>query len=101
MSEGKHTPGPWKAEIVPADRFGPEYFRRVVDGNGDTLCLHGVALSSGEEAEANARLIAAAPDLLVVLKALRDECSGTPRAWVLVGLLTDASEAIAKAEGRT
>ena len=45
-----------------------------------------------------ANLIAAAPALLASLKALRDECSGTPRPWVLVDLLTDATEAIDKAE---
>lgn len=45
-------------------------------------------------------LIAAAPELLQALKALRDECSGSPRPWVLVDLLTTATEAIAKAEGR-
>lgn len=46
----------------------------------------------------NARLVAAAPELLAALKALRDECSGTPRTWVLIDLLTDATEAINKAE---
>jgi len=39
-------------------------------------------------------------EMLHTLKALRDECSGTPRPWVLVDILTDATEAIAKAEGR-
>lgn len=58
----KHTPGPWKwtgqAVTVPS---------------GQRLLVNGVSLPLGnhadsEEADANARLIAAAPDLLEALK---------------------------------
>lgn len=41
-----------------------------------------------------------ADGMLQALKHLRDECCGPSRPWVLVDLLTDAEEAIAKAEGR-
>ena len=54
------------------------------------------------DAEANARLIAAAPELLTKLKALVNELAsafeaGSARAFVL----DEAKKAIAKAEGRS
>jgi hypothetical protein len=74
----KHTPGPW-----------------IVTGNFidcDTPpCRIAVALAS-PEMEANARLIAAAPELLEALKACEPWCNDN-RAVVM------AREAIAKAEG--
>jgi hypothetical protein len=63
MSEAKFTPGPWRAEKVSkfgeCDIYGP---------NGEELAL--IYVSNGADdpemwpAEANARLIASAPDLL-------------------------------------
>ena len=52
----KHTPGPWKADegmIVVAGHCVATYHSRD---------------ACGEETEANARLIAAAPDLLAVVR---------------------------------
>ena len=60
----KHTPGPWVARnneencLVYSEKFG-----------GITLCQHNGA--HREEHEANARLIAAAPELLEML----DKCA--------------------------
>lgn len=53
-----HTPGPWNA--APAPRLG---FVAWTDALGDLP-------NTGEEGDANARLIAAAPDLLAALRAL-------------------------------
>lgn len=83
-----HTKGPWAFH---------KRGQRVYGGRLDSVLV--AQLSINPEFEANGRLIAAAPDLLAALKALRDECSGTPRPSVLVGLLTDAAKAIAKADG--
>jgi len=53
------------------------------------------------EAEANARLIAAAPELLAALKRMwlyfGVRCDGTPRDWTV---WREARDTIAKAEGR-
>jgi len=62
MSKDNHTPGPWAVTDYLKDT-------RVVsvDGYGSTrgfVCLCG----QGEEHEANARLIAAAPEMLEALK---------------------------------
>lgn len=56
MEEMKHTAGPWMQ-----DKYG-----NVQTPSGNTLVTEGVALGgcSTEETRANARLIAAAPELL-------------------------------------
>jgi hypothetical protein len=64
----KHTPGPWTAE--EAGRSGcwistPVHPFTIVDSIDDE-CRHGAI--TGPNADANARLIAAAPDLLAALK---------------------------------
>lgn len=53
----EHTPGPW--------RVGPYYKHEVVSDHGVICCAH---LDTGET-RANAKLIAAAPDLLEALEA--------------------------------
>jgi hypothetical protein len=64
MSE--HTPGPWRASMGD--------LLRVMHGS-DCICgVHRIGSRAGgrrsEESEANARLIAAAPDLLAALQAV-------------------------------
>ncbi|MCK9569769.1 hypothetical protein M0R72_12570 [Candidatus Pacearchaeota archaeon] len=78
MSEAKHTAGPWHTDR----RYG---CHAIVDSKGQDLCYQDVEAYSGPgepagsvtsrgrttfELEANARLIAAAPDLLAACKEL-------------------------------
>lgn len=92
MSAADHTPGPWATsrDAVPA---GHVQITVYAEGTGER-----VATAFGSEA--NAHLIAAAPDLLSAAKAIlfqvdqgkvleRDAC------------ITQARDAIAKAEGRS
>ena len=74
--ETKHTPGPWALETVPTTcgvchKVGPFPGKRPVD-KPRYACLYADYPSKGnqpdDELEANARLIAAAPDLLQELK---------------------------------
>ena len=62
MSE--HTPGPWRVPMIDGESTG------ILWGNEDKS----VAIVCGSDAvmTANARLIAAAPDMLAELKRLRD-----------------------------
>lgn len=89
----KHTPGPWKAHFEDAYFVtGPDLGRVAMMMN--LKGAHGLGgRRSGNESAANARLIAAAPDLLEALKdAVRD--SESPGQW-----LDEARAAIAKATG--
>jgi hypothetical protein len=69
----KHTPGPWavtkKQPTVVVNEGGNRWVARAFIGNGKSPRFH----NDPDEAEANARLIAAAPDLLDALKSFIGE----------------------------
>lgn len=72
MTQSKHTPGPWKA--VPEGSGSWTIY--PVDGPRDGIVTSFGQYRDRENKEADARLIAAAPDLLEALKgyiALRDQ----------------------------
>ena len=94
----KHTPGPWKIDtraerlFIDADNFGT-VCRFMMDPPNTSI---------GRETEANARLIAAAPDAYDLLKAAiervelaNNECNNIMAAW-----LNDARTVINRIEGR-
>ncbi len=92
-----HTPGPWKA----CERGAYRDFdgaSRVINTADDSVRVAAVHHEGSPEDEANTRLIAAAPELLEVLKAI----AGNVAATVVV-LTRDEMEkirnVIAKAEG--
>lgn len=97
----QHTPGPWIAyvETVKEDRR-PVCLRMAVQALDEDGPVGHIAFS-----EANARLIAAAPDMLASLKLLlrETELSGNAGSadygWPTCVLAARA--AIAKAEGRS
>jgi hypothetical protein len=96
-----YTPGPWRAiagwpshiwHVLLADR---ETEIIVARGDGDSM--------SNEEVAANARLVAAAPDLLAALKEVAEGCEYRLRKGEDSGdrhTLGLCRTAIAKAEGR-
>jgi len=63
----KHTEGPWAATLL--NNMASKYWWSVssLDGLGNTICN---TPNNNSEAEANARLIAAAPELLEALEEL-------------------------------
>ena len=97
----QHTPGPWRVD--------PDHCRDVQTADGAIeICLaeggepYGKNLFSVppmEEAHANARLIAAAPDLIAVLKELQDSASYWSEYDVPIGIVDRINAAIAKARG--
>ena len=107
-TQATHTPGPWRPYENPslepdnAHAIGVTMDRDV--RNDVAACnLLGLDL---DECKANARLIAAAPDLLEALRelmkcAVRDAEKYAPEdnapIWAYI---SDASDAICKAEGR-
>ena len=85
-----HTPGPW--EIVPRDAPKGTLMIASTDGLIAVMECSKTRPVTYEKAEANARLVSAAPDLLEALKRLMFMDCGEP-AFI------QAREAIAKAEG--
>lgn len=61
-----HTPGPWRVSTTPSGDRVIGIGKRTGEGIAD--CGFGTWRVGGEEALANARLIAAAPDLLAAVK---------------------------------
>ena len=107
MPESKHTPGPWFVFGNGHCVGGPKGF---IDGDpreqtaGVAMC--GMRLRTDDEAEANARLIAAAPDLLDVAEtflAMHQEYLNDPDAMYPDKLLATvrhlAEAAVKKAKG--
>ena len=94
--ETKHTQGPWFANKSSAD------FCNVCVGSGEydpaVAAVHPNSFSDifGAETEANARLIAAAPEMLDALKAA---WAKRPDNWD--NEWDQVESAIAKAEGRS
>ena len=63
----KHTPGPWEITYENSDNYsGGQWFD--VGGVAQVRFRYQCTIAEGETAEANARLIAAAPELLEALK---------------------------------
>lgn len=99
MSSAKHTPGPWKW------RSG----YNGMDGVGEEIFTHdrndGMWLAYGSNQEANARLIAAAPELLAALErcdlAFADWQVGVVpgRPEDILALIAQVRAALAKATG--
>jgi hypothetical protein len=97
----QHTPGPWKdgplfgretRGVFWTDTSKPGRWQRRVDDKGEFLA-------------ADARLIAAAPDLLSALRSIVAECKGPERpyssdSFLPAQFIEAAQAAIARAEGR-
>lgn len=98
-----HTPGPWRADGWCA------YGRDIYAGEvwiGDVKCPHPECEcprgfpSTDDETNANARLIAAAPQLLDALNDIIDYDGGADSALDDPYVMQRAREAVDKAEGR-
>lgn len=87
----QHTPGPWSVEIDHRNN-DPEFIRAHVDG--EIYDLASVLCDETGNATANARLIAAAPDLLHALQMI-DSNAAESVEWIR----RVARTAIAKAKG--
>ena len=84
----KHTPGPWWYQEKS------DAYTHIIRA-GESRYLGSFSQSDNPEVEANARLAAAAPDLLAALKRIDHDWDGEPED------MQEAREAIAKAEGRS
>jgi hypothetical protein len=91
-----HTPGPWTSgRAIPADDTVSRIVRAGADHIAVVMDLDGAA----QEAVDNARLIAAAPDLLAALRSII-ESSDANCGDSLANAISAARAAIARATGR-
>lgn len=100
-----HTPGPWKAEFMDGifqnayDGEGAEVdagARGVIAANGSMVAYTSRGWANLQEARANIRLIAAAPELLELLKQFVSDIE--ERDPIYPSWIDAARAAIAKAE---
>ena len=100
MNESKHTPGPWmwNGKDMP--------FADIEDAHGDVIagvneCDRDDDAQARAEERANARLIAAAPELLAALRGIMSTDDLSRNDWPsdTMAILTIARAAIAKVEG--
>jgi hypothetical protein len=97
MSDTKHTKGEWRRFTNQATRRG-EIF--IENENGRTVAAISVQRDAEEE-RANARLIAAAPELLAVCEALRNVLPRYEPSPETLEIWAQSEAAIAKAKGDT
>lgn len=98
MSAPKHTPGPWHVNMIGGRE--PQIWA------GRNLCVAKVNMGLPAHHDANARLAAAAPEMLEALKAARmivEDSVGHDLyvAGHIDSLLAKIDAALAKAEGRS
>ena len=105
-TNAKHTPGPWKPLQAPLDCGGYWWIQSPADIEG---CRDLATISRHFSTEANARLIAAAPDMYEALKYAKEIIDIAKRyfpksvtngdKYSLLNLDATISKAIRKAEG--
>ena len=96
----EHTPGPWRIGESWMYRNQEFPYYSILHGDPPQALTDGV-LGSPEERRPNARLIAAAPELLAALEGLVRTCEadGVIYRWPDLGVdLKEARAAIAKAK---
>ena len=101
MTQGKHTPGPWR--YAPTNTETVSHLVRCSEGYAVADVTHWFDLP----VDANARLIAAAPDMLEALQSAQESIAtfigvhGYPFESGAGDVLREVNAAIAKATGDT
>ena len=93
----KHTPGPWETDRNNVHSGQIATINHCLNNDWIEVWSPKATWANEEEMEANARLIAAAPDLLAALKAIKDHPNTRHEVEAQLGEST--WNAIAKAEG--
>lgn len=91
--KNKHTPAAWKINGLLRNSY-PDYCRIKGNDIGNPICI--VIHKANNEHEANAKLIAAAPELLEALQAIKEYC----KYWNIQlgsGIILQVDESIKKA----
>jgi hypothetical protein len=88
----QHTPGPWVADLntYPVMVRSQAETWPLVDELGNEEGRAGVFIANTADNKANARLIAAAPELLMALREIAASYPATEEGEVLAGIARDA-----------
>lgn len=95
----QHTPGPWRTGVPGRGRFSVY----SVSAHGRGICVMSNTVESPSDhelnliADANARLIAAAPGMLAALVGLFEHCAMVHKRWGDNGNQKESDSAIAAA----
>lgn len=104
MRQETRTPGPWKLDIQNDGGNWDYHIREANPSSHPTIGKHIATVNKHLNAEANAALIAAAPDLLEALKAANDLINAVKAIGVdiynIETVHEEVNEVIARAEGR-
>jgi len=99
-SDEKHTPGPWHVTQGPGDNE----WKLETTWHGGTAGIYlgrfTASTKTPNDGVADARLIAAAPDLYEALKAMFDRWEPDPEPYADRRMWEAARDALNKAEGR-
>jgi hypothetical protein len=86
MRPGEHTPGPWSVDSVMSEALHDIILGYQIPGAGNPILIASVyndeagKYPTNKQANANCRLIAAAPDLLAACKSMLRTC-GSSADW--------------------
>lgn len=101
----KHTPGPWMTTMSGRTKDGGAHQHQI--GTLEKTVAYAWVPITGDkdqmfhEHNANARLIAAAPELLAALEDIIDDIKKGRTEWETNGTLKYANNAILKARGQS
>ena len=97
----KHTPGPWRQSTAnpnAVNKDGEKCAIGIATAHGTDDSNYAAFFPSTDEARANARLIAAAPELLEACIEALSLFDNYPACWEAIGTYEVLNNAIAKAK---
>lgn len=104
----KHTPGPWEPKRIESQRWeidapngDPTIGHKLWQGLAAVYGCDDMSAAGAQVAEANARLIAAAPAMLTMLRELRECAEYWSEYDVPLGIVERLDSVIKQAAGET
>ena len=104
----KHTPGPWEPKRIESQRWeidapngDPTIGHKLWQGLAAVYGCDDMSAAGAQVAEANARLIAAAPAMLTMLRELRECAEYWSEYDVPLGIVERLDSVIKQATGET
>jgi hypothetical protein len=100
MDKQKHTPGPWRINWGRGQSYPLSIWAMREDGFQNRSIVNAFGCQAQPETDANARLIAAAPDMLAALKLAVADAEKAVNPAARLFAYAEMKAVIDKAEGR-